>query len=547
MRFLFVFCCALTLLSIILPERRQLVYDCIIRDGMIYDGSGRTPFRGDIAILADTIAKIGDLKAFKSRRELSANGLAVAPGFINMLSWADENLRHDPHSVSDIKQGVTLEVLGEGFSPGPVKRKNRREADSLWTTLAGYFEYLERKKVTPNVASFVGATSVRIHEMNFDNRPPSQDELRRMKGLVQQAMEEGAMGLGASLIYPPAAYASTEELIELAKVASGYGGIYITHMRGEGDFILDALDETIRISKEANIHAEIYHLKINLSRNWGKIDSVLQKIDSARNAGIPLTANMYPYTASGTGLNSRLPAWVQEGGAVMMRKRMQNPRIRRKVLHEMEAGIPSKNSEPEKVVLMRFRLDELNRIYKGKTLREAAAIYGKSPDETAIDLIVKDKSRIESLYFQQSEEVMRRILQLPYVSFGSDGGSYSLESTGQYLADHPRAFGTFARVLGKYVRDEKLLTLQEAVRRMTSLPAANLKLEKRGQLHPGYFADVVIFDPDSIADLATYENPHQYAKGVLHVFVNGVQVLEDGNHTRATPGRILRGPGWVGK
>ncbi len=547
MRFLFVFCCALTLLSIILPERRQLVYDCIIRDGMIYDGSGGTPFRGDIAILADTIAKIGDLKAFKSRRELSANGLAVAPGFINMLSWADENLRHDPHSVSDIKQGVTLEVLGEGFSPGPVKRKNRREADSLWTTLGGYFEYLERKKVTPNVASFVGATSVRIHEMNFDNRPPSQDELRRMKGLVQQAMEEGAMGLGASLIYPPAAYASTEELIELAKVASGYGGIYITHMRGEGDFILDALDETIRISKEANIHAEIYHLKINLSRNWGKIDSVLQKIDSARNAGIPLTANMYPYIASGTGLNSRLPAWVQEGGAVMMRKRMQNPRIRRKVLHEMEAGIPSKNSEPEKVVLMRFRLDELNRIYKGKTLREAAAIYGKSPDETAIDLIVKDKSRIESLYFQQSEEVMRRILQLPYVSFGSDGGSYSLESTGQYLADHPRAFGTFARVLGKYVRDEKLLTLQEAVRRMTSLPAANLKLEKRGQLHPGYFADVVIFDPDSIADLATYENPHQYAKGVLHVFVNGVQVLEDGNHTRATPGRILRGPGWVGK
>ncbi|MDQ2658359.1 MAG: amidohydrolase family protein, partial [Bacteroidota bacterium] len=422
-----------------------------------------------------------------------------------------------------------------------------READSLWTTLGGYFEYLERKKVTPNVASFVGATSVRIHEMNFDNRPPSQDELQRMKGLVQQAMEEGAMGLGASLIYPPAAYASTEELIELAKVASGYGGIYITHMRGEGDFILDAIDETIRISKEANIHAEIYHLKINLSRNWNKIDSVLQKIDSARNTGIPLTANMYPYIASGTGLNSRLPAWVQEGGAVMMRKRMQNPRIRRKVLHEMDMGIPSKNSDPEKVVLMRFRLDELNRIYKGKTLREAAAINGKNADETAIDLIIKDKSRIEALYFQQSEDVMRRILQLPYVSFGSDGGSYSLESPGQYLADHPRAFGTFARVLGKYVREEKILTLQEAIRRMSSLPAANLKLEKRGRLQPGYFADVVIFDADSIADLATYENPHQYAKGVVHVFVNGVQVLEDGNHTRATPGRILRGPGWVGK
>lgn len=547
MRFLFVFCCVLTVLSIILPERRWHIYDCIIRDGMIYDGSGGTPFRGDIAILSDTIAAMGDLKAYKSKREINAHGLAIAPGFINMLSWGDENLRRDPYSVSDIRQGVTLEVFGEGFSPGPVRRKNQREADSLWTTLGGYFEYLERKKITPNVASFVGATSVRIHEMEFANRAPSAAELRRMKNLVQQAMEEGAMGLGASLIYPPAAFASTEELIELATVASGYGGIYITHMRSEGDFILEAIDETIRISKEANIPTEIYHLKINLSRNWDKIDTVLQKIDSARNAGIPLTANMYPYIASGTGLNSRLPAWVQEGGAVMMRKRMRNPAVRRKVLYEMEKGIPSKNSEPEKVVLMRFRLDELNRIYRGKTLREAADIYGKNPDETAIDLIIKDKSRIESLYFQQSEDVMQKILQRSYVSFGSDAGAYSLESPGQYLADHPRAFGTFARILGKYARDEKVISLQEAIRRMTSFPAGNLKLEKRGSLQPGYFADMVIFDADSIADLATYENPHQYAQGVIHVFVNGVQVLENGNHTRARPGRILRGPGWVGK
>lgn len=547
MRFLLLFFTLLIILSLAFPEKRPLEYDCIIRNGAIYDGSGSQPYVADLAIQADTVAAIGDLKSFHAKKEIDASNLAVSPGFINMLSWADENLRQDKYSVSDIKQGVTLEVLGEGFSPGPVRRKNKAEADSLWSTLGEYFSYLEKKGFTPNVASFVGASSVRIHELDFSNRAPTADELRRMRSLVQQAMEEGAMGLGTSLIYAPAVYASTEELIELAKVASGYGGIYIAHMRSEGDLILSAIDETIRISREANIPAEIYHLKINLSRNWNKIDSVLGKIDSARNAGVPLTANMYPYTASATGLNSRLPTWVQEGGAVEMRKRLRNPSVRKKVLYEMEKGIPFKNSEPEKVVLLRFRLESLNQIYKGKTLKEAAEIYGKNPDETAIDLIMEDKSRIESLYLQQSEDVVRRVMQLPYVSFGSDGGSYSLESGNENLADHPRAFGTFARVLGKYVREEKVLTLQEAIRRMTSLPAGNLKLEKRGELKSGYFADVVLFDPDSIADLATYENPHQYSVGVLHVFVNGVQVLKDGDHTHETPGRILRGPGWVQK
>jgi N-acyl-D-amino-acid deacylase len=383
--------------------------------------------------------------------------------------------------------------------------------------------------------------------MGFSDSKPSHEQLQRMQALVQKAMEEGAMGLGTSLIYPPAVYASTEELIALARVASGYGGLYITHMRSEGDFILRAINETIRISKEANIPVEVYHLKINLSRNWNKIDSVLGKIDSARNAGVPLTANMYPYTASGTGLNSRLPSWVQEGGSVMMRKRIQNPAVRKKVLYEMEKGIPSKNSEPEKVVLMRFRLDTLNKLYKGKTLSEAAKIHGKNADETAIDLIIRDKSRVESLYFQQSEDIVRKIMQQPYVSFGSDGGSYSLTAEHKSLADHPRAFGAFARVLGKYVREDSILTLQEAIRRMTSLPAWNLKIEKRGKLQPGYFADAVIFDRDSIGDVATYENPHQYSVGVIHVFINGIQVLDQGNHTHATPGRIIRGPGWTGK
>lgn len=543
--FLLLVLLVLIVLALAFPGKNPVEYDCIIRYGMIYDGSGEDPFTGDIAIQGDTIAAMGNLESFKGKKEIDATGLAVAPGFINMLSWADENILEDPYSISDIKQGVTLEIFGEGFSPGPIRRNTSAKADSLWRTLGEYFSYLTKKGFSPNIASFVGATSVRIHEMGFSDDAPSGEQLERMRGLVQKAMEEGAMGLGTSLIYAPATYATTEELIALAKVASAYGGMYITHMRSEGDFILSAINETIRISKEANIPAEIYHLKINLSRNWDKIDSVLGKIDSARNTGVPLTANMYPYTASGTGLTSRLPSWVQEGGAVMMRKRMRNPAVRRKVLYEMAKGIPFKNSEPEKVVLMRFRLDELNKLYRGKTLSEAAKIYGKNADETAIDLIVRDRSRIESLYFQQSEDIVRKVLHQPYVSIGSDGGSYSLEGRHKALADHPRAFGTFARILGKYVREEKVISLAEAVRKMTSLPAGNLKIEKRGKLNNGFFADVVVFNPDSVADLATYENPHQYSRGMVHVYVNGVQVLDRGMHTRAKPGRIIRGPGWI--
>jgi N-acyl-D-amino-acid deacylase len=547
MRFLFLFSIVLIILSLALPQQRPTHYDYIIRNGMIYDGSGTEPFSADIAILHDTIAAIGDLRSLTCKKEIDASGLAVAPGFINMLSFADESLVQNGFSISGIKQGVTLEVLGEGFSPGPIRRKANQKADSLWTTLGGYFDFLTKRGISTNVASFVGASSVRIHEMYFTDRAPSAEELNRMQMLVQQAMEEGAMGLSTSLIYPPATFARTEELITLAKVASGYGGMYITHMRSEGDLILDAIDETIRISKEANIPAEIYHLKVNVPRNWPKIDSVLGKIDSARNAGVPLTANMYPYIASGTGLNSRLPSWVQEGGAPMMRKRLRNRALRKKVLHEMEMGIPFKNSDPSKVKLMRFRLDKLNDLYKGKTLLEASEIYGKSPDETAMDLIIMDRSRIETLYFLQSEDIMRKILRQPYVSFGTDGGSYALDGSHPSLPDHPRAFGTFARVLGKYVRDEKLLTLQEAIRKMTSLPAGNLKLEKRGKLASGYFADVVIFDPESVADLASYDAPHQYSVGMVHVLVNGVHVLENGVHTHAKPGRIVRGPGWIDK
>lgn len=520
-------------------------YDVIIRNGKIYDGSGSPHFVGDVAIQHDSIAALGDLSNATAKREIDAKGLAIAPGFINMLSWADRSLLMDGRSMSDIKQGVTLEVFGEGWSPGPVKRKaTSKPVDSLWTTLGGYFNYLMKKGVSPNVASFVGATSIRIHELGYQNRPPNAEELSRMKTLVQQAMEEGAMGLGSSLIYAPADYASTEELIELAKVASKNGGMYITHMRSESDNIFSALNETFRIAKDADIPAEIYHLKINHKRNWNKIDTVLAKIDSAQKSGLRITANMYTYQASATGLTARLPTWVQEGGAAAMRKRMRNPSIRKKVLEEMRLGIPTKNSDPKDVLLLGFRLDSLNKLYRGKRLDEVAQMHGKDADETAVDLIIKDRSTVAAIYFLISEDNIRRMLSLPYVSLGSDAASMSDAKIFEDWGTHPRAYGTFARFLGKYVNEEKIVPLEEAIRRLTSLPAANLKLQKRGTLSIGNFADIVVFNADSIRDKATFEKPKEYAEGVHHVFVNGVQVLHEGEHTGAKPGRVIRGPGW---
>jgi N-acyl-D-amino-acid deacylase len=525
-------------------QQPQLEYDVIIRNGTIFDGSGSEPYVADIALQSDTIAAIGDLTSASARKQVDATGLAVAPGFINMLSWADESLLRDGRSMSDIKQGVTLEIFGEGFSQGPIKRKNPKHVDSLYTTLGGYFKWITKKGVSPNVASFVGASSVRTYVLDRANRSPNDKELGDMKYLVKQAMEHGALGLGSSLIYAPATYASTRELIELSKVASKHGGMYITHMRSEGDFILKALNETLRIAREANIPTEIYHLKININRNWNKIDTVLSKIDSARRAGLRITANMYPYSASGTGLNTRVPSWVQEGGAKEMRKRLRDAAIRKKVLHEMRAGIPYKNSDPENVVVINFRLDSLDKLYKGKRLSDIAMLHGKDADETTLDLLIKDKSTIDCLFHLQSEENVRRIMQQPYVSFGSDAMSIAIPEPDKQTQTHPRMYGTFARVLGKYVREEQLLTLPEAVRRLTSLPASNLKLKKRGKIEKGFFADLAIFDAGKIRDLATFENPHQYAVGMEHVFVNGVQVLSGGEHTNAKPGRVIRGAGY---
>jgi N-acyl-D-amino-acid deacylase len=444
--------------------------------------------------------------------------------------------------MSDIKQGVTLEVFGEGWSPGPRIKKDAN--DSLWTSLGEYFEVLEKKGVSTNFASFVGATTVRNYVLGFENKKPTPDELASMKQLVDEAMKQGAMGLGSSLIYAPADYADTNELIELCKVVAQYDGMYITHMRSESDKIYSALNEVFTISREANVPAEIYHLKINNTWNWNKVDTVLAKIDSAQSTGLKITANMYTYNASGTSLTARLPTWVQAGGAPAMRKRLRNPVLRRKVLEELRLGIPTRNSDPANVMLIGFRTDSLNNLYRGKRLNEVAKLHGKSADETMLDLIVKDKSGIAAIFFLISEENVKRMLALPYVSICSDAGSIPAEEPFLQDATHPRTYGSFARLLGKYVREKNVMSLQEAIRRLTTLPASNLKLKKRGSLQIGNYADVVIFDPATVTDNATFDQPHQYASGMVHVFVNGTHVLDNGNHTGLTPGRCVRGPGY---
>ncbi|MEQ8415523.1 MAG: D-aminoacylase [Imperialibacter sp.] len=537
-------------------------YDVIIRNGLIYDGSGSAPVSADLGIKADTIAFIGDLKDKSGAAEIDAEGKAVSPGFINMLSWATESIITDPRSMSDIRQGVTLEVFGEGVSMGPLSDKmkadwvkNAEEETDItpeWTTLGEYLEYLENKGVTPNVASFIGTTTLRIHTVDYDNRPPTEEELDSMRLLVKQGMEEGALGIGSSLIYAPAFYASTQELIELCKVAAPYGGRYITHMRSEGNQLLEAVDETIKIAREAGLPAEIYHLKVAGTDNWWKMDTLLSMIDNARAEGVQLTTDMYTYTAGATGLDASMPPWVQEGGPEKWRERLKDPEIRKKVIEEMRTATNEWENlllsagSPERVVLLGFKNDSLKPIYTGKTLAEAAAIHGKSPEETAIDLVIADETRVGTAYFMMSEENVKRQIQLPYMSFCSDAGSVMPEGKVLESSTHPRTYGNFARLLGKYVREEKVISLEEAIRKLSSMPAENMGIRKRGRLEPGYYADVVIFDPATIQDHATFENPHQLSTGVTDVWVNGVQVLSNSEHTGSFPGRAVRGPGWVG-
>jgi N-acyl-D-amino-acid deacylase len=552
-----VFICIVLLVSSVCVFDCLGAYDVVIKSGRIYDGSGGSSYVADVAIEDDRIAAIGRLET-DAGLVIDAKGLAVAPGFINMLSWATDSLIEDGRSQSDIRQGVTLEVMGEGFSMGPLNDVMKRDMLQSqgdikfaveWTTLGEYLEYLERKGVSTNVASFVGASTVRVHTIGYNDQVPTNIELQQMRRLVGQAMREGAVGVSSALIYAPGVYAETDELVALAEVAGKYGGMYISHLRSEGNNLLEALDELITIARKANVAAELYHMKVAGKANWSKLDAMIDRIEKARAEGLKITADMYTYTAGATGLDAAMPPWVQTGGHRAWVARLKNPRIRRRVLREMSTPTDEWENlyllagSPENVLLVGFKNESLRHL-TGKTLAQVAEMRRKSPEDTAIDLVIEDDSRVSTIYFLMSEENVKKQIGLPWVSFCSDAGSSAPEGVFLKSSTHPRAYGNFARLLGKYVRQEKVITLAEAVRRLASLPAGNLKLDRRGKLQTGYYADIVIFDPDTICDHATYEKPHQYATGMIHVFVNGTQVLRDGEHTGAKPGRVVRGPGW---
>ena len=532
----------------------------LLRNGTIYDGTGAPPITGDILITGDRISTIGDLRDHSAATVIDLDGLAVAPGFINMLSWATESLIEDGRSMSDIKQGVTLEVMGEGTSMGPLNDEMKRTRDTIlstadihydieWTTLGEYLDFLERKGVATNVASFVGSATLRIHAAGYDDRAATEGEVEEMKRLLHEAMREGAMGMSAALIYPPATYQSTEELVELCRVVAEYDGMYITHLRSERARFMNALDELIHIMRETGVTGEIYHLKASGELNWHKMDEAIVKVEAARAEGLALTADMYTYPYSGTGLSSCIPNWAHDGGFAAMIARLKDDETREKIKAEM--NLPGDDWEnmfydngPDRIMLAGFAKREL-RHYHGKTLREVMTERGTSAADTVIDLLIEDNSRIFTLYFSMSEDNLRKQIQLHWVSFCSDAGSIADEGAFLSYHPHPRAYGSFARVIGKYVRDEGLITLQGAVRRLSGFAADNLKLKDRGYLKPGYFADLAIFDPTKVQDHSVPGDPHHYSDGMAHVFVNGVQVLRDGKHTGNMPGRVVRGPGWA--
>jgi N-acyl-D-amino-acid deacylase len=529
-------------------------FDVIIRGGLVYDGSGTEGHRTDVAISGDRVAGVGDLSRRTARQVIDASGLAVAPGFINMLSWSTESLLVDGRSQGEIRQGVTTQIFGEGESMGPLTpsmKRRRRDAQGdlrfeiTWTSLGEYLETLERRGVAQNIASFVGATTVREHVIGLADRPPTAQELARMQDLVRQEMEAGALGVGSSLIYAPAFYASTDELIALCRAAAEYGGMYISHIRSEGNRLLEAIDELVRISREAGIPAEIYHLKAAGRKNWPKLRDAIARIEAARRTGLRITANMYPYPAGATGLDASIPPWALDGGYEALFARLRDPaaraRIREAILTPSDGweNLYLAAGSPDRILLVEFRKHALKR-FTGKTLAEVARVRGQHPADAVMDLVLEDQSRVGTVYFLMSEDNLRAQVALPWMSFGSDAASVAPEDPFTRSATHPRAYGTFARLIGRYVREERIIPLHEAVRRLTSLPAENVGLERRGRLAEGFFADVVVFDPETIADRATFERPHQYAVGMRHVFVNGVQVLADGEHTGRLPGRALR-------
>ena len=548
-----------SLLLAVLATQHPLAqsFDILIRNGTVYDGTGVAGRRADVGIRGDRVTAVGDLSKASATLTVDAKGLAVAPGFINMLSWSTESLLIDGKSQGEIRQGVTTQIFGEGSSMGPLNEAMKKRAyeqmgdvkyEITWTTLAEYLRDLERRGVSQNVASYIGATTIREHVIGLEDKPPTPAQLDEMRALVRKEMEAGALGIGSSLIYAPAFYASTEELIELCKVAAQYRGKYISHMRSEGNRLLEAVDELIRISREARIPAEIYHLKAAGKANWSKMDQVIAKVDAARKDGLKITADMYTYTAGATGLDAAMPPWVLDGGYKEAFKRLRDPETRKRIAEAIRKGgsdwenLYLAAGSPDRVILVEFKNDKLKPL-TGKTLAEAAKLRGEDPVDTIMNLVLEDESRVGTVYFMMSEENLHKQIKLPWVSFGSDASSMAPELPFTKSSAHPRAYGNFARLLGKYVRDERVIPLQEAVRRLTGLPATNLELDGRGFLRDGMFADVVIFDPAAVADHATFHKPHQYSVGMKHVFVNGVHVLKDGEHTGAKPGRALWGPG----
>ena len=545
--------------STVSAQGRANDFDIVIKGGMVYDGGGGAPIRADVGIKGDKIVKIGKLGNAKATTTIDASGMAVAPGFINMLSWATESIIVDGRSLGDLKQRVTTEIFGEGWSMRPLNERMKKQVkddqgdvkfDVAWKTLAEYLQHLEKRGVSQNVASFVGATTIRMHVLGEGDVQPTQEQMQQMRDLVEKEMRAGALGIGSSLIYAPAFYAKTEELIELSKVAAKYQGKYISHMRSEGNRLEEAVDELIRISREANIPAEIYHLKAAGKDNWPKMDKVLAKVEAARKSGLKITANMYNYTAGATGLDAAMPPWVLDGGYTELYKRIKDPVTRKKILEEIRTPTDKWENlylaagSADKVLLIGFKNDKLKPL-TGKSLGDVARMRGTDPETTILDLVLEDQSRVGTVYFLMDEENVKKQIRYPWVSFGSDGESSAPEGVFLKSNPHPRAYGNFARLLGKYVRDEKVISLQEAIRRLTTLPATNLGLDQRGALKAGYFADVVIFDPNTIADKATFEKPHQFAVGVRDVFVNGTQLLKNGEHTGKFSGRALWGPGKV--
>lgn len=534
-------------------------YDIVLRGGTIHDGSGNQPWTGDVAITHDTIVALAPQVAGGAKREIDVAGMVVSPGFINMMSWAPETLIEDGRSMSDLLQGVTLEVMGEGTSMGPLNDSMREAmeaggvADAIggfrypvtWRTLGEFLTWLESRGVTPNIASFVGAGTLRVHQVGFEDRAATPDELQAMCDLLEHEMAGGALGVASALIYPPETFYRTGELIALASVAGAHGGMYASHLRSEGSGLLDGVQELIDIARLARVRAEVYHFKAAGRSNWHKLPEAIGLIAAARAEGVAVTADVYPYDCSGTSLTTCFPPWAHAGGPDALRARLADPSARERIridLSRADWENPFLDAGPENILVSGPLGPELAD-WVGCTLAELAGRHGRDPADIAMDVALRNRGDVFALFFDIDRDGVRLVAQQPWVSFCSDAESLSSEVAMQRGGIHPRAFGAFARVLGQLVRDEAVLPLPEAIRRMTSLPAANLGLRGRGLLRVGHFADVVAFEHELIADHATPQQPHRYATGMAHVLVNGTPVLRDGCHTGAQPGRFVRGPG----